>query len=102
MTDRETLDAYGRHATAYSADWRAQPAPTDLYDLLATYFRTGGATADIGCGNGRDAAWLTAHGYPAIGFDAAPAVLAEARRRHPGLRFETATLPALDEFGKNA
>jgi SAM-dependent methyltransferase len=98
MSDDATLDAYARNAAGYSADWRDQPAPTDLYDLFAAHFRPGGTTADIGSGSGRDAAWLTAHGYPTIGFDASPALLAEARRRHPEIPFEEACLPGLAEI----
>ncbi|HEY4162742.1 MAG TPA: class I SAM-dependent methyltransferase [Dongiaceae bacterium] len=98
MSDAATLDAYAKGAAGYSADWLAQPAPDDLYELLATHFRVGGATADIGCGNGRDAAWLAANGYPTTGFDGSPALLAEARRHHPKIAFQTANLPALGEI----
>jgi SAM-dependent methyltransferase len=98
MGDAATLDAYAKGASGYSADWRAQPAPDDLYALLTQHFRKGGATADIGCGDGRDAAWLDAHGYPAAGYDATPSLLAEARRLHPGIPFHAAALPELAEI----
>jgi SAM-dependent methyltransferase len=43
-------------------------------------------------------AWLNAHGYPAIGYDASPGLLAEAQRRFPSLRFRPAALPLLAEI----
>jgi SAM-dependent methyltransferase len=59
------------------------------------FFIKGGATADIGCGSGREAAWLNANGYPAVGFDASAGLLAEARSRYPHLTFAHAELPEL-------
>jgi SAM-dependent methyltransferase len=94
--DDPTLDAYARHAAAFAADWEdVQPAPVDLHDVVHRFFRHGGATVDVGCGSGRDAAWLVANGYPTIGVDASQALLAEARRRHPEVRFEHGALPEL-------
>jgi SAM-dependent methyltransferase len=93
--DRSTLTAYDRDAAAYADDWETQPPPSDMQALIRKYF-TPGPTADIGCGSGRDAAWLDANGFPAVGFDASEGLLEEARRRHPGVRFAHAALPALD------
>jgi SAM-dependent methyltransferase len=55
-----------------------------------------GSTADIGCGSGRDTAWLTANGYPTRGFDASKGLLAEARTRYPHIEFSKPVLPELD------
>lgn len=92
--DTATLAAYARAAADYAAEWLAQPAPEDLYALLRTHFRPGPAL-DVGCGAGRDTAWLAANGFDARGVDASPELLAEARRAHPHLSFEPAALPAL-------
>lgn len=94
MTDRRTLDAYEHAAARYAQEWAAQDAPAEMYALLERYF-VPGPTADVGCGAGRDTAWLAAHGYDAIGFDASPALLAEAARRYPALRYREAALPEL-------
>jgi 2-polyprenyl-3-methyl-5-hydroxy-6-metoxy-1,4-benzoquinol methylase len=59
------------------------------------YFRPG-STADIGCGSGRDVAFLAANGFDAEGYDASESLLAEARRRYPVLSFKTAALPDLE------
>lgn len=65
-----------------------------MHTLLHQYFQPD-PTADIGCGSGRDTAWLSAHGFPAVGFDPSEALLDEARRRYPELQFQMAALPDL-------
>jgi len=53
--DQETLSAYDAKAASFAQDWHDQPAPSDLHAVVKRYFRPG-ATADIGCGSGRDVA----------------------------------------------
>ena len=93
--DELTLNAYDRDAPAYADDWETQPPPSDMQALILQWF-TPGPTADIGCGSGRDAAWLDENGFAATGYDASEGLLAEARRRHPGVTFQSAALPRLD------
>lgn len=93
--DAATLNAYNRESSAFAKEWDEQPAPTDLQTIVRQYFHPG-LTADIGCGSGRDAAWLCDNGYPAIGFDPSEGLLKEARQRHPGVRFQHGALPDLD------
>ena len=92
--DRETLLAYDGAAAAFAEDWHRQPAPADFHAVVRRFFRPG-PTADIGCGSGREVAWLAANGYPAIGYDPSAGLLAQARARYPRLVFETAALPDL-------
>jgi SAM-dependent methyltransferase len=92
--DDTTLGAYDRDAAAFADDWDAQPAPSDLHAVVRRFFSSG-PTADVGCGAGRDTAWLDANGYPASGYDASTGLLQEARRRHPQIRFHQSALPAL-------
>jgi SAM-dependent methyltransferase len=96
--DPRTLATYDHEAPAYAAEWHAQPAPSDMHALIRQFFRPG-PTADIGCGSGRDIAWLDENGFPATGYDASEGLLAEARRLHPGVRFFSASLPTLDGIG---
>ena len=93
--DPETLNAYGAGAEKFAEDWHAQPAPTDLHALVKRFFHPGGRTADVGCGGGREVAFLAASGYDAIGYDASDALLEQARLRYPRLSFATAVLPDL-------
>jgi SAM-dependent methyltransferase len=92
--DHATLAAYDADAAAFAKDWHDQPPPVDLHELVRRFFRPG-LTADIGCGCGREVAWLDTNGFPAIGYDASEGLLAQARSRYPGLRFEAAALPEL-------
>lgn len=97
--DPQTIAAYDADAARYAADWRDQDAPAAMHALLRRFF-TPGPTADIGCGAGRDTAWLAANGFDACGFDASQALLHEARAAHPGIAFACATLPALEDVPK--
>jgi SAM-dependent methyltransferase len=94
-TDTATIAAYDTDAAGFAQDWETQPAPTDLHDAVRRFFRPG-PTADIGCGSGRDTAWLAGNGFAATGFDASEGLLAEARRRHPGIGFVRTRLPDLN------
>ncbi len=93
--DRATLNAYDRDPNGFATDWETQHAPSDLHVIVRRFFMAGAATADIGCGSGRDAAWLDRNGYPTSGFDASDGLLREARVRHPHIPFAKAVLPEL-------
>ncbi|MCB8882166.1 class I SAM-dependent methyltransferase [Acidisoma cellulosilytica] len=93
-SDARTLAAYDADAASFAEDWESQPKPTDLHDAVWRFFAPG-PTADIGCGSGRDTAWLVQNGFAATGFDGSTGLLQEASRRHPGIRFVQAMLPEL-------
>jgi len=94
--DSMTIETYTSGAASYAAEWASQPAPDDLYARLMQYFRPQGRTVDIGCGSGRDVAWLNAHGYPTVGYDASEGLIAKAAADHPQYAFGLATLPELE------
>jgi SAM-dependent methyltransferase len=96
--DRPTLAAYDNDAAAFARDWHEQPAPIDLHDVVSRFFIAGGPTADIGCGSGREVAWLNANGFPASGFDASNGLLTEARKRYPQFDFAQSELPDLRDI----
>src|SRR5580698_9385683 len=100
--DRSTLAAYDSAAAAYAKDWHEQPAPRDLQEIVENFFIRGGVSADIGCGSGREVAWLNKNGFPADGFDASDGLLAEARSRYPRLSFKHAELPDLKGIAANS
>src|SRR5437879_1122802 len=82
IEDRKTLAAYDSEAAAFARDWHEQPAPVDLQEIVERFFVRGGTSADIGCGSGREIAWLNASGFSAAGFDASEGLLNEARKRY--------------------
>lgn len=51
--------------------------------------------ADVGCGPGRVAAFLAAHGLDVIGVDVSPVMVALARRTHPEIEFHEGRLTAI-------
>jgi 2-polyprenyl-3-methyl-5-hydroxy-6-metoxy-1,4-benzoquinol methylase len=97
--DRQTLAAYDLDAAAFAKDWLGQPSPVDLQQVVERFFVRGGTSADIGCGCGREVAWLHANGFSAVGFDPSEGLLNEARRRYPSLKFVHAELPELRGVG---
>jgi SAM-dependent methyltransferase len=55
----------------------------------------GAQVAEIGCGPGRITAYLASLGLRARGIDLSPEMVAEARRRHPGLEFTVGSMTSL-------
>lgn len=99
--DKQTLAAYDKDAAAFAKDWHEQPVPSDLHDIVKRFFIANGLTADIGCGSGREVAWLNANGFPSRGFDASEGLLAEARARYPQFEFARVELPDLRGVAAN-
>lgn len=96
--DPETIRTYDARAGDYAREWEDdQPPPDDLRAVVERYFGNG-PTVDVGCGSGRDTAWLASAGYDVLGVDASAGLLAEARRRHPGVRFAEDALPGLESL----
>ncbi|MFD4689136.1 class I SAM-dependent DNA methyltransferase [Streptomyces sp. NPDC058463] len=58
--------------------------------------RSRGPVADVGCGTGRVTQHLHTLGVDAFGIDLSPGMLAVARRKYPGLRFEEGSMLGLD------
>jgi SAM-dependent methyltransferase len=92
--DAQTLRAYDANAEGFADDWHSQPAPSDLHAIVRRFFSPG-LTADIGCGSGREVAWLAANGFSVVGYDACERLLDQARVRYPNCTFRTAALPDL-------
>lgn len=92
--DPQTIAAYQQSASIRCAHYRLI-APTELLQFAHSAFHHGQPTADIGCGSGRDVAWLNQHGFPAVGYDASPAMLAQARQAYPSIVVREDRLPEL-------
>jgi ubiquinone/menaquinone biosynthesis C-methylase UbiE len=95
MLDEPTIAAYNQNAPDI-ATWQREIIPARLRELIRHYFHPGAATADIGCGSGRDVAWLVEEGFPTTGYDASTGMLEEAGRAYPALDFRMASLPELE------
>ena len=100
--DDKTNRIYDTGAAGFAAEWEdVQDPPDDLRAAVDAYFRPG-ATVDIGCGSGRDSAWLNAQGFDVVGIDASRGLIEEASRRHPNVMFEFDTLPRLEGLDSGA
>ncbi|GGS21963.1 methyltransferase [Streptomyces nojiriensis] len=89
------------YARLLSAELAGKPLDRAMLAAFAEYVRDdagggGRAVADLGCGPGRVTAYLDGLGVRAFGVDLSPAMVAVARRTYPGLRFEVASMAALD------
>jgi SAM-dependent methyltransferase len=54
-------------------------------DVLPFLSGSSGSALDVGCGSGRDAAWLARDGWQVVATDPSQAMLDGARALHPGL-----------------
>lgn len=98
----DTRTSYDTVATSYADQVRDLLDETPYERALLTLFAElvhatgGGPVADVGCGPGRITACLRDLGVDAFGIDLSPAMVATARREHPGLRFEVGSMTDLD------
>ncbi|GGP94233.1 class I SAM-dependent DNA methyltransferase [Streptomyces roseolilacinus] len=99
---RATREAYDAAAPVYARQFRDslddRPLDRAMLGAFAEAVRAGGdgRVADLGCGPGHVTAHLEGLGLAAFGVDVSPAMVEEARRAHPGLRFEVGSMAALD------
>ncbi|GGR39804.1 class I SAM-dependent methyltransferase [Streptomyces netropsis] len=94
MTDANLLTD---HPALYEARF---PDPGHLAARWAAHclrsHTAGPRVLDLGCGTGRDAAWLHRAGYDVTGADLSDAMLAHARAHHPGPEYVRADLRGFD------
>lgn len=103
-----TRAAYDTVAASYArlladalADNPYDRAVLGLYGELVRARAGGGAggrarVVEVGCGPGRITAHLGSLGLEASGIDLSPGMVAEARRRHPGIAFEVGSMTSLE------
>jgi SAM-dependent methyltransferase len=104
MTEASRLDqvraAYGTVAASYAEmlrdDLDSSPWDRMVLDTFAELVGPAGPVGDLGCGPGRITGYLASRGLDVFGLDLTPGMVAQARKAHPGLRFEVGDLAALD------
>ncbi len=86
MTGREHAFDRAYWDEHHAGGGRAARHPGDPHPYLAheTADLAPGTALDAGCGEGREALWLVAHGWDVTAADIAPEVLRRARARAPG------------------
>ena len=96
-TTRAAYDTVaGSYAELLAHELSAQPVDRAVLALFAELVPSGGRVADLGCGPGRVTAHLSGLGVEVFGVDLSPGMVGEARRRHPGLRFDVGSMTALE------
>ncbi|MFC0507818.1 class I SAM-dependent DNA methyltransferase [Micromonospora costi] len=99
---RETRASYDavadRMARQFRDELASKPWDRAVLGAFAELVRRAGngPVADVGCGPGMVTAHLASLGLDVFGIDLSPQMLAQARRDHPGLRFEEGSMTALD------
>ena len=92
--------SYDRVAENYVAMGAGELADRPwLRAVLAAFAETvrgRGPVLDVGCGPGSVTAHLAGLGVDVAGVDLSPGMVAQARRLHPGLRFDVASATELD------
>jgi ubiquinone/menaquinone biosynthesis C-methylase UbiE len=86
---RRMAAAYDRVAGEFAQKNAMMPA--DLLEVGPRFLAQAGPGAtilDVGCGAGRDLAWLQAHGVAVVGVDLSAGMLAQARPHAPGRLFQ--------------
>jgi ADP-ribose pyrophosphatase YjhB (NUDIX family) len=76
----ETTRSYDDSATEFAERWFGLRLTTEM-DRLTGRLGPGARVLDVGCGPGRDAAWLAEMGFDAGGVDLSYGMLEEGRRR---------------------
>ncbi|MEO7058471.1 MAG: DUF480 domain-containing protein [Lapillicoccus sp.] len=92
---RSTFDAIAEpYAAAFADELEGLPFEGWLLDRVAAETQ-GQPVVEVGCGPGQVTAYLAGRGSLAQGLDLSAGMVAEARRRHPGLTYEVGDLRSL-------
>jgi len=94
VRDERVRSTYSTVAKTYAAelDDEMDKLPFERWLINQVAFDAPGPIADVGCGPGHVTAWLVDEGYDATGFDLTPAMVEQARARHPEVTYEVADL----------
>src|ERR1700674_2356747 len=92
---RFELASWERVAGRFATSWEGLTERFARPLLAALEVRPGTRLLDVACGTGCVTAAADAMGAATVGVDFSPAMLEQARRRHPGLHFEEGDAEAL-------
>ncbi|WP_454129612.1 class I SAM-dependent methyltransferase [Microbacterium aurum] len=94
-----TTDAYSRRAAQYASALGTMSAMhhADRHLIESWAASTPGRLLDAGCGPGHWTGHLARLGADIRGIDLVPEFIAHARAAHPGIRFDVASIDAIDE-----
>jgi SAM-dependent methyltransferase len=92
--DQLTLGAYEKSASEWAGRYETADM-ADLHAILIRHLPPAAPVLEVGCGSGRDAAFLMGQGFEITAIDGSNMMLEEASRRHPELasRLHVAAVP---------
>jgi 2-polyprenyl-3-methyl-5-hydroxy-6-metoxy-1,4-benzoquinol methylase len=79
---QQTIQYYDKNAPEVGQRYE-QAEMTFLYRQLQHIFTPYSRILELGCGTGRDLAWLHAQGFDVLGIDASLNMVLEAKKHHP-------------------
>ena len=95
----DVRSSYDSAASAYAEhlfnELESKPLDRHLLNRFAEEVG-GGRVADVGCGPGHVARYLSEHGVDAFGIDLSPEMIRVAKKMSPGLSFQVGDMTALD------
>ncbi|MBY0515394.1 MAG: methyltransferase domain-containing protein [Bacteriovoracaceae bacterium] len=98
--DPITLKAYSDNSDRLIKSYTTMK-PRRLYELIATFFHRQASTLDVGCGSGRDLAFLQGSGFKIEGLDAVPEFIAHIKESTPSIPAHLDQLPKLQGMKDN-
>ncbi len=84
--EQQTLDEYNNIAS----EWVTINYFPDFWEEEYKKFQKflpSGKIIDLGCGGGKDSIWFIKNGFDYFGVDISEGMIAEAAKRHPGVKF---------------
>jgi trans-aconitate methyltransferase len=82
----------GQYADNFHDELASKPLDRALLSCLAEQAANDAPIADLGCGPGYVAAWLSDRGVATVGIDLSPAMIAAGRTGYPGVEFREGDL----------
>ncbi|MCG8552738.1 MAG: class I SAM-dependent methyltransferase [Desulfobacterales bacterium] len=79
-----TLDYYNQNALKTAQRYESADV-TKLHDFLLSGLKPGGKILELGCGSGRDAAFMVSRGFRVLATDGSASMVEQAKRHHPEL-----------------
>jgi SAM-dependent methyltransferase len=102
MDVRESYDSAARaYAEHLSHELDRKPLDRHLLNRFAESVRGKGLVADLGCGPGHVASYLSAQGVATVGIDLSPEMIRVASELYPGLDYRVGDMTSLDLAGSS-
>ncbi len=79
-----TLDYYNQNALKVAERYESADV-IQLHDFLLSSLKPGGRLLELGCGSGRDAAFMISQGFKVLATDGSASVVEQAKIHHPEL-----------------